>query len=42
MSLVLTTTAELAVLLAMLGGLIVKRQRAEHAHRPVRPLRVRS
>jgi hypothetical protein len=36
----ITTTVEVAVLLAMLGGLIVKRQRAEH--RSVRPLRVRS
>jgi len=36
----LTTTAEVIVLLAMLGGLIVKRHRVEH--RSVRPLRVRS
>jgi len=42
MSLLLTTTAELAVLLAMLGGLVVKRQRSEQARRSVRPLRVRS
>lgn len=42
MSLLLTTSAELAVLLAMLGALIVKRQRTEHAPRSVRPLRVRS
>jgi hypothetical protein len=40
MSLMITTTVEVVVLLAMLGGLIVKRQRAEH--RSVRPLRVRS
>ena len=42
MSLVLTMTAELVVLTAMLGGLIVKRQRTERALRSVRPLRIRS
>jgi hypothetical protein len=40
MSQMLITAAELVVLLAMLGGLVVKRQRAEQ--RSVRPLRVRS
>jgi hypothetical protein len=40
MTLMITTTVEVAVLLAMLGGLIVKRQRAEH--RSLRPLRIRS
>jgi hypothetical protein len=40
MSLLITTTAEVVVLLGMLGALIVKRQRDEH--RLLRPLRVRS
>jgi hypothetical protein len=40
MTLMITTTAEVVVLLGMLGGLIVKRHRNEH--RAVRPLRVRS
>jgi hypothetical protein len=40
MSLMITTTAEVVVLLGMLRALIVKRQRVEH--RSVRPLRVRS
>jgi hypothetical protein len=40
MSLMITTTAEVVVLVGMLRVLIVKRQRVEH--RSVRPLRVRS
>ena len=40
MSLMLTTAAEVVVLLGMLGGLLVKRHRMEP--RSLRPLRVRS
>ena len=40
MSLLITTTAEVVVLLGFLAALIVKRQRVEH--RSLRPLRVRS
>jgi hypothetical protein len=40
MSLMVTTAAEVIVLLGMLGGLIVKRHRDEQ--RSIRPLRVRS